>query len=96
MASTRDREYSSQVGSRPKRWIMADNVTLSSKDAYAAMFAFLDCVYERTKSDDVGVLLGGMSLLPDGGTADPAAWADWEDAVRKVQRGEVRIDLLLR
>jgi hypothetical protein len=63
--------------------------SLTIKDAYAAMYAFLTDVYRRTGSDDVGVLLGGMSVLPDGGSADPAAWADWEAAVRRVKEGKV-------
>lgn len=57
------------------------------------MYAFLEQVYRRTGSDDLGALLGGMSLLKDGGTADPAAWEDWEEAVRKVSDGEVNLGL---
>lgn len=44
---------------------------LSKREAYAAMFAFLEEIYQRTESADIGALLGGMSLLKDGGTADP-------------------------
>ncbi|MEL7085049.1 MAG: hypothetical protein AAGM36_11180 [Cyanobacteria bacterium J06597_1] len=67
---------------------------LSSEQAYAAMFAFLAHWYEMTQSDDIGGLLGSMSLLVDGNTADPAIKGDWEDAVRKALDGSV--DLLLR
>ncbi len=70
--------------------------TLTTREAYAAMFAFLEEVYQRTESHDLGALLGGMSLLQDGGTADPAAWADWETAVRSVKEGDLNIDLHLR
>jgi hypothetical protein len=66
---------------------------LSKREAYAAMFAFLEEIYQRTESADLGALLGGMSLLKDGGTADPAAWADWEAAVRKVKERKVNLDL---
>jgi hypothetical protein len=59
------------------------------------MFDFLKGVYERTQSADLGVLLGGMSLLQDGSTADPAAWSDWQDAVRNVQQGAVSLQLKL-
>lgn len=62
---------------------------LTKRQAYAAMFLFLKEVYQRTGSGDLGGLLGDMSLLSDGGTADPAMWADWEDAVRRVQEGKV-------
>lgn len=54
---------------------------LTEKQAYAAMFHFLDELYQRTKSDYLAVLLGSMSLLPDGGSADPAVDADWQKAV---------------
>jgi len=69
--------------------------TLTERDAYAAMFAFLEELYRRTASDELGALLGGMSLLQDGGTADPAIWADWEDAVRKAKAGTVQLELTL-
>lgn len=69
---------------------------LSKREAYAAMYAFLEAIYERTRSDELGVLLGGMSLLEDGGTADPGVWHDWEEAVRKVREGEADLELHLR
>ena len=56
--------------------------TMTDEQAYAAMFHFLEDLYFRTKSDDVGSLLGSMSLLPDGGTADPAVAKDWQKAVQ--------------
>lgn len=67
---------------------------LTKKEAYLAMYSFLVHEYQVTKSDDIGALLGGMSLLQDGGTADPAAWADWENAIENVKAGNV--DALLR
>ncbi len=70
---------------------MGEPVLLSSRQAYAAMYVYLEDIYRRTESDELGALLGGMSLLGDGGTADPAAWADWEEAVRKALSG--RADL---
>ena len=70
---------------------MAD--TLTKREAYAAMYTFLVGVYERTESDELGALLGGMSLLKDGGTADPAAWHDWEAAVAKVRSGGEDLEL---
>jgi hypothetical protein len=61
---------------------MTESLTL--KQGFLAMYAFLDAFYSRTKSDDVGGLLGDMSFLVDGGTADPAAWNDWLRAVKKI------------
>ena len=65
------------------------NTNLTVEEAYAAMFAFLDMVYERTKSDDMGGLLGDMSTLESGGTADPAVWSEWLQCVEQVKRGKV-------
>jgi|HubBroStandDraft_6_1064221.scaffolds.fasta_scaffold3612722_1 hypothetical protein len=61
---------------------MTESLTL--KQGFLAMYAFLDGFYSRTKSDDVGGLLGDMSFLADGSTADGAAWSDWLEAVRKI------------
>ena len=54
---------------------------LNEKEAYNAMVSFLDSYYQRTKSDDVGSLLGDLMMLSDGTTADPAAWEDWLQAI---------------
>jgi len=67
--------------------------TITEKEAYDAMFRFLDQMYERTKSDELGGLLGSMMPLEDGGPADPALQSDWEQAVKFVlesSRQEVR------
>jgi hypothetical protein len=64
-------------------------INLTEKEAYEAMFAFLEQLYNRTKSDDIGGLLGGMSILPDGDTADPAIRYDWLECVSKAKRGKV-------
>jgi len=58
--------------------------TVTIQQAYKIMFVFLERIYEQTKSDELGALLGGFSLLPDGGTADAAAWEDWLEAARIV------------
>lgn len=50
---------------------------------YRMMFDYLDSLYQRTKADELGVLLGSMSLLGDGEPADPAHGPDWEQAVRQ-------------
>lgn len=46
--------------------------TLTSHQAYLVMFEFLRRYYERGQSDEIGGLLGGLQLLPDGQSADPA------------------------
>jgi hypothetical protein len=69
---------------------------LTKKEAYLAMFSFLEKQYALTKADDIGALLGGMSLLQDGGTADPAMWEDWEKAITKVKAGQSDASLKLK
>ncbi len=58
---------------------------LTALQAFNAMTKFLDIYYEQTVSDDVGSLLGDMSFLRDGETADPAAWLDWMRALETDQ-----------
>ena len=55
---------------------------LSSKQAYMAMFNFLEKYYELTRSDDIGALLGGMQILEDGSPMDQALVRDWDEAVK--------------
>ena len=72
------------------------NDKLDIRTAYAAMYEFLIGYYERTKSDDVGSLLGSMSLLDDGGTADPTMWQDWLECIEKAKRQEIDQSLGLK
>ena len=54
---------------------------MTEKQAYAAMFHFLEEYWKRNKSDDIGSLLSSMSMLQNGSTADPAMADDWRQAV---------------
>jgi len=56
---------------------------LSIKEAYNTMIDFLDQFYEKTYSDDLGSLLGGMTLLEDGMPIDKAVLEDWRNSVDK-------------
>ena len=67
-----------------------------TQQAYLAMFEFLDSYYQLTKSDDIGVLLGSMSLLQDGKPADSALWNDWLRATEKVKQNMVDAELKLK
>jgi hypothetical protein len=60
---------------------------LTDEQAYAAMYHFLKQLYMRTKWDDVGALLGGMSMLKDGLPADPAVVDDWQQSVQYALKG---------
>lgn len=59
--------------------------TLSTADAYQAMFAFIEAYWKRggCTDDQVAALLSGLQG-GDGQTADPAMWGDWLDAIGSV------------
>lgn len=71
-------------------------INLTEKEAYAAMYEYLVYVYEATQSDDLGGLLGDMSTLEDGETADPAVWHEWLRCVDKAKRNEVDTSLRIK
>jgi hypothetical protein len=75
--------------------MITENDKISVKTAYAAMYKFLESEYEMTKSDDIGGLLGGMSLLEDGSAADSAAWSDWLNAIEKASRDDCDMKLYI-
>jgi hypothetical protein len=60
---------------------------LTERQAYDAMFRFLDGYWKRNgKPDELGGLLGSMDreMWTDGMPGDPAMWDDWLEAVRLV------------
>ncbi|USD23098.1 hypothetical protein MJO52_08175 [Microbulbifer variabilis] len=69
---------------------------LTKEQAFLAMYAFLDEYYQATKSEDVGGLLGSISLLSDGGSADPVVQNEWEEAIQKVMDGSVNAQLSIK
>jgi hypothetical protein len=48
------------------------------------MFRFLEDRYFRLRSDDIGALLGELTLQEDGRPGDLAVIRDWEQAVDAV------------
>jgi hypothetical protein len=52
------------------------------------MFEFFRRHYERGPTDEIGGLLGSLSLLSDGSPADPAFASDWSEAVANVLAAE--------
>ncbi|HYH95873.1 hypothetical protein [Hyalangium sp.] len=70
-----------------------DQITV--REAYAAMHRYLERLYELAGADELGGLLGSMSLLPDGQTADPTAWTDWIQAVEEIRAGRGNLQLEL-
>lgn len=61
------------------------DVTLTTLQGYRAMLHFLEGYYERAPSDELAILLGGLSLNNDGAPMDPAAWSDWIGSVKSVR-----------
>lgn len=65
----------------------AAQYALTELEAFNAMRTFLEAYWQRglRESDEIAGLLGGLRLLPDGITADPAQWHDWLAAVRAMK-----------
>ncbi len=62
---------------------MEEQITLLQ--AYKAMFKFLENLYFREgQPENLGGFLGGLRLIKDTKTVDPAAWEDWLDTVDQV------------
>ena len=59
--------------------------------AYKAMFEFLsDLYYREGQPDNLGGFLGGLQLLDNGNTTDPAAWTDWLEDVNRILKDELK------
>ncbi len=67
---------------------------ISVRQAYLAMYSFLDELYTKYEFEQIGSLLGGLSLITDGSPADQAAWTDWLRAVERA-KGDL-VDSTLR
>jgi hypothetical protein len=52
------------------------------------MYHFLEDYWGRTKSEEIAGMLGSLSLLSDGSTADAAVWGDFMRAVEKAVQGK--------
>jgi len=63
--------------------------SITEEQAYAAMFHFLEAFYRRgnSESEEVSNLLSWMSVLPDGGSADPAMMYHWRRSVDFALKG---------
>ncbi len=57
------------------------------KEAYIAMFSFLEELYSKYEFEQLGGLLGSLSMLPDGSPADQAMWNDWVKCVQRSRQG---------
>ena len=73
----------------------SNDPVLSEKEAFLAMYAFLDAHYRRSLSDKIGSLLGSLSLLEDGQPADVAFSEEWRKAVENAKEGIVNASIRL-
>jgi len=60
-----------------------DDMNITVKQAFAAMYYLLDKYYGQKKIDDLGTMLGSMNLHL-GMPADVAMWCEWVTIVNKV------------
>ena len=70
-------------------------LSLTPQEAYSAMYAFLEAEWELTRSDELGSLLGDLSLLSDGSPTDPAVSEQWSRACQLAKAGKVDTHLHL-
>ena len=59
---------------------------LTKKEAYMAMFYYLEHLYDMSPSDEIAGYLGSMELQDDGIPADQAVWHDWLAAIEKAKK----------
>lgn len=59
------------------------NTKMKNMTGYRIFYRYLDYIWNAEKHDYLGALLGGMSLLVDGSTADPSYEFCWDKAVSK-------------
>ena len=57
---------------------------LSIDRAFSAMKLFLEKYFERTKSDEIGSILGDLQISGDGKPFDFAAWDEWLGCVERI------------
>jgi hypothetical protein len=57
---------------------------LTIKEAYLAMYQFMNTVIRRDGNESFLYMIGGMSLIHDGSTADPGMWYLWERAIKRI------------
>ncbi len=74
---------------------MTVHVQLTQDQAYLAMYAFLDKQFSLG-CQELGGILGSMSLLSDGSPADRAFVQEWHEAVAAALSGAVDARLRLR
>ena len=57
---------------------------ITQLQGFNAVSMLFDIYYVETLSDDLGGILGSMSFLSDGSTADQAMWEVWVEFLDKI------------
>jgi hypothetical protein len=64
---------------------------MDPEQAYLAMFRYIEDYWNRVMQPaEIGDLLGRMRYTPGEGTADPAMWQHWLDAIEKTRAPPAR------
>lgn len=72
-----------------------NKMKLTPEQAYLAMYFFLNKHFSLG-CEELGGILGSMSLLPDGSPADSAFASDWQEAVAAALSDKVDARLTFR
>jgi hypothetical protein len=59
---------------------------LTIKEAYLAMYQFMTVYALRDRHEGFLDMIGSMSFLRDGSTADSGMWYDWEQAINRINK----------
>ncbi len=57
---------------------------LNTLQSFNVMYEFLDMYFLQNRSGDLATILGGMSFVSEGRTADPAMWGMWIESIDNV------------
>lgn len=75
---------------------MDDKIKLTVKEAFLAMFRFLEYQYEMTNSEGISDLLGDLQIMEDGFPVDQGDWEVWLQSIHDIKNGIDNSKLVLR
>jgi len=59
-------------------------IKLTRLEGFNIMYEFLDIYFLQNRSGDLATILGGMSFVSEGRTADPAMWGMWIESIDNI------------
>jgi len=66
---------------------------ITPAEAYAAMYGFLQLFNARYKSDDVAILLTGLSVASDGKPMDQSYLQEWNECLDKARNNKIDVSV---